>query len=233
MTFDLLQEGRTVGIFQLETRVGGRRGGKGLAVVPWVDVDGDECDEIRKCMLGWDITDFGSGDFYDVGLVVFTVRNGHRELEPYTRKTYCEKNLFYATLMKLAFDSIKTSGHDAKVAVLLNDWRLASGAGGELWVYDVASAEGRLLPAGGRPLGFSPGGALVVGVPGRVISVNGERCTQMHDLHHERLPDPVAEALTQLSDRIEELETRLQRIEGDGHLSVESLERTVILGGRK
>jgi serine O-acetyltransferase len=73
-----------------------------------------------------------------------------------------------------------------------------------------------------------PAGATIVGVPGRVISVNGERCTRMFDLHHERLPDPMAEALTQLCDRIEDLETRLQRVEGDGHLGVESLERTVV-----
>lgn len=57
------------------------------------ETKGEECDEIRKCMLGWDITDFGSGNFYDIGLVVFTVRNGHRHLEPFTRKTYCEKIL--------------------------------------------------------------------------------------------------------------------------------------------
>jgi hypothetical protein len=42
-------------------------------------------------------------------------------------KTYCEKNLFYSTLMKLAFESIRTAGQDAQVAVLLNDWRFASG----------------------------------------------------------------------------------------------------------
>ncbi|HUT92145.1 MAG TPA: hypothetical protein VMY37_21810 [Thermoguttaceae bacterium] len=42
-------------------------------------------------------------------------------------KTYCEKNLLYSTLMKLAFDSIRTAGEDAPVAVLLNDWRFASG----------------------------------------------------------------------------------------------------------
>ncbi len=42
-------------------------------------------------------------------------------------KTYCEKNLFYSTLMQLAFDSIRTAGEDAPVAVLLNDWRFASG----------------------------------------------------------------------------------------------------------
>lgn len=54
---------------------------------------GEECDEIRQCKLGWDITDFGSGDFDRVGLVVFTVRNGHHRIEPYTRKKYAEKLL--------------------------------------------------------------------------------------------------------------------------------------------
>lgn len=54
---------------------------------------GAECDEIRQCKLGWDITDFGSGEFEKVGLVVFTVRNGHRTQAPYTAKTYCEKIL--------------------------------------------------------------------------------------------------------------------------------------------
>jgi hypothetical protein len=43
-------------------------------------------------------------------------------------KTYCEKNLFYATLMKLAFASIHNAEREAKIGVLLNDWRLASGA---------------------------------------------------------------------------------------------------------
>ncbi|MHC4399056.1 MAG: hypothetical protein ACYTG0_05185 [Planctomycetota bacterium] len=43
-------------------------------------------------------------------------------------KTYCEKNLFYSTLMKLAFESIRTAGDGAPVALLLNDWRLATAA---------------------------------------------------------------------------------------------------------
>lgn len=54
---------------------------------------GDECDEIRHCGLGWDITDFGTDDFENVGLVVFTIRNGHHTLAPYTQKTYCQKVL--------------------------------------------------------------------------------------------------------------------------------------------
>jgi len=54
---------------------------------------GLEADEIRDCMLGWDITDFGSGDFAKVGLVIFTIRNGHMQNPKYTYKPYCEKIL--------------------------------------------------------------------------------------------------------------------------------------------
>ncbi len=54
---------------------------------------GAECDEIRRCKLGWDVTDFGSGAFDRVGLVVFTLRNGHHQLAPYTGKPYGEKIL--------------------------------------------------------------------------------------------------------------------------------------------
>jgi D-lyxose ketol-isomerase len=63
----------------------------------WTPADwarkGHECDEIRHCKLGWDITDFGSGDFRNTGLVVFTVRNGHHKLAPYATKKYAEKIL--------------------------------------------------------------------------------------------------------------------------------------------
>ena len=54
---------------------------------------GTECDEIRECKLGWDITDFGLGAFDQIGLVVFTARNGHHQRAPYTGKTYAEKIL--------------------------------------------------------------------------------------------------------------------------------------------
>jgi D-lyxose ketol-isomerase len=37
---------------------------------------GEDESEIRDNMLGWDLTDFGSGDFDRVGLLLFTLRNG-------------------------------------------------------------------------------------------------------------------------------------------------------------
>lgn len=53
---------------------------------------GPEADEIRDCMLGWDVTDFGGGDFQKLGLVLFTIRNGHLTDERYP-KAYGEKLL--------------------------------------------------------------------------------------------------------------------------------------------
>jgi D-lyxose ketol-isomerase len=51
---------------------------------------GSEYDEIRDNMLGWDITDFGSGDLDRVGLLLFTIRNGNAADKRYT-KPYAEK----------------------------------------------------------------------------------------------------------------------------------------------
>lgn len=44
--------------------------------------------EIVDNMLGWDITDFGSGDFDKRGLFLFTIRNGklHVDKKPYAEK---------------------------------------------------------------------------------------------------------------------------------------------------
>lgn len=50
---------------------------------------GSEIDEITSCMLGWDVTDFGSGDFAKRGLFLFTLRNGRTDSS--YRKQYAEK----------------------------------------------------------------------------------------------------------------------------------------------
>jgi D-lyxose ketol-isomerase len=48
----------------------------------------EEAAEIIDCGLGWDITDFGSNDFENVGLINFNLRNG---IVNQTAKPYCEK----------------------------------------------------------------------------------------------------------------------------------------------
>jgi D-lyxose ketol-isomerase len=47
-----------------------------------------KCSEIIDNKLGWDITDFGSGDFNKKGLALFTIRNGSFDRKD---KLYCEK----------------------------------------------------------------------------------------------------------------------------------------------
>ena len=55
---------------------------------------GAEVSEIVENQLGWDITDFGSGDFERIGLFMFTLRNGNlRNLETMSGKLYAEKVL--------------------------------------------------------------------------------------------------------------------------------------------
>lgn len=53
---------------------------------------GHEYDEIRDNMLGWDATDFGKGDFSNLGLLLFTIRNGNHA-DPKYVKPYAEKLL--------------------------------------------------------------------------------------------------------------------------------------------
>ena len=54
----------------------------------------EEAHEIIDRRLGWDVTDFGQGDYRHVGLCVFTLRNGSPEnLATHRGKTYAEKIL--------------------------------------------------------------------------------------------------------------------------------------------
>ncbi len=55
-------------------------------------VKGHEYDEIRENMLGWDVTDYGHGDFNKLGLLLFTLRNGNLK-NPKFAKPYAEKML--------------------------------------------------------------------------------------------------------------------------------------------
>jgi len=48
----------------------------------------DHCSEIFETQLGWDLTDFGSGNFSATGLLLFTLRNGNprKRFKPYAEK---------------------------------------------------------------------------------------------------------------------------------------------------
>lgn len=69
--------------------------GKQFFLPPWADWsledwkrNHEDATEIIENMLGWDITDFGSGDFYTRGLFLFTIRNGKLKVD---KKSYAEK----------------------------------------------------------------------------------------------------------------------------------------------
>ncbi|MCI6660397.1 MAG: D-lyxose/D-mannose family sugar isomerase [Peptoniphilaceae bacterium] len=57
----------------------------------WQDKN-EEYNEIRDNGLGWDITDFGLGDFQKVGFSLITLRNGNQKDDRY-KKPYAEKLL--------------------------------------------------------------------------------------------------------------------------------------------
>ena len=59
----------------------------------WKNLKEDEI-EIVENMLGWDITDFGSGDFDKIGLTIFTFRNGNFYKKDKYPKPYAEKLLY-------------------------------------------------------------------------------------------------------------------------------------------
>lgn len=54
---------------------------------------GPEADEIRTRSLGWDVTDFNSGNFESVGLTLFTLRNGSLS-DGNASKVYAEKIMY-------------------------------------------------------------------------------------------------------------------------------------------
>ena len=85
---------------------------------------GPEYAEIHDNMLGWDITDYGSGDYEKVGLLLFTIRNGNYHLDQYV-KPYAEKVLIvgegqvtpYHFHWKKMEDIINRGGGDLMVKV--------------------------------------------------------------------------------------------------------------------
>lgn len=65
----------------------------GFTPEQWKEL-GHEYDEVRDCKLGWDITDFGSGDFDRTGFSLITIRNGNRLNSEKYPKVYAEKLLY-------------------------------------------------------------------------------------------------------------------------------------------
>lgn len=55
---------------------------------------GHDYDEVRDCLLGWDITDYGLGNFEKAGFSLITLRNGNLKQKDKYPKPYAEKLLY-------------------------------------------------------------------------------------------------------------------------------------------
>jgi hypothetical protein len=70
---------------------------------------GHDYDEIRDNMLGWDITDYGLGDFDKVGFSLITIRNGNLKIYKILRgKTPVYQR---RTVFSDALPLVKDGGH--------------------------------------------------------------------------------------------------------------------------
>lgn len=131
---------------------------------------GPECAEVARHGLGWDITDFGGGDFPRLGLLLFTIRNGQPG-NPAT-KPYCEKIMIVRQGQLTPYHY-----HRAKVEDIIN-------RGGGNLVIEVANS----APDGGladTPVTVSVDGvSRTVPARGRIILTPGESITLPQLLYH-------------------------------------------------
>jgi hypothetical protein len=135
---------------------------------------GTEADELRRCRLGWDLTDFGRGDFTRCGLLLFTLRNGRATASPIEEvKPYAEKIMIVGNAQVTPWHY-----HLVKMEDIIN-------RGGGRLVVDVcrADVEGRLTD---DTVGVSIDGVRrSVAARGRVELSPGESITLPPRLAHQ------------------------------------------------
>ena len=153
-----------------------------------------EIDTIRRVMMGWDITDFSTGDFERVGAVLYTVRNGLAN-DPGVGVPYCEKYIVMKEGQRLpkhyhvfkTEDIINRAGGvlsvrlwnagrdgnqlDTDVTVYMDGVRRVAKPGEEILVYPGNSVT--LTPYLAHVFGPKPGGGDVI--CGEVSKVNDDK----------------------------------------------------------
>lgn len=79
---------------------------------------------------------------------------------------------------------------------------------------DITVGDGAQVGSGSVVVRPVPEGATVVGVPGRIVRINGRRLRQPspEPLDHASLPDPVVETLRCMVDRLEWLEKQVREL---------------------
>ena len=143
---------------------------------------GREYDEVRDNMLGWDITDFGMGDFDKVGFSLITLRNGNVSMDKYT-KPYAEKLLYMKEGQSAAMHF-----HWNKMEDIIN----RGGGNVLIGVYNAGKEEGLadtdvLIHSDGREYTV-PAGTQIRLRPGESITIQP---LLYHDFHLEPGTGPV------------------------------------------
>lgn len=134
---------------------------------------GHEYNEIRDNMLGWDVTDFGLGDFARYGLSLITIRNGNVHDPAYT-KPYAEK-----IMMCLPGQLTPMHFHWHKMEDIINR------GGGDI-LFTLYNADENEQPDKGKDVLICRDGRRYYVKPGETVSLSpGESLSLYPGLYHE------------------------------------------------
>lgn len=192
----------------------------------WRNLDESER-ELSDNMLGWDISDFG-GNFKEVGLTIFTFRNGNFHDKKTYPKPYCEKLDFVTDGQVLPFhyhwskmeDIINRGGGDLAVTLYNSDPAdfadhdgAARGIKGRFLDTPVStSVDGKkmTIPAGGKII-LKPGQSILI-TPGIYHSWQGVPGTgdvilfEVSTTNDDKIDNRFAEAASRIPEIEEDVE---------------------------
>lgn len=129
--------------------------------------------EIFDCNLGWDLTDFGSGNFAEIGLLLFTIRNGNAKSALYP-KPYAEK-----IMISRSNQVTLTHCHVQKREDIIN-------RGGGRLVFELFNRKGDMIELADTPVTVSKDGEMLVVAPGEKIIIEpGESLLLERNIFHK------------------------------------------------
>lgn len=129
--------------------------------------------EIFDCNLGWDLTDFGLGNFEKEGLFLFTIRNGVNHSKRYP-KPYAEK-----IMISRSNQLTLTHCHELKREDIIN-------RGGGRLVFELFNRKGNAVELDDTPVTVSRDGELLTVAPGEKLFLDpGESILLERNIFHK------------------------------------------------